>query len=387
MEIKKSNKLNIFLVALPSIGIGATWNMNGTIIPLLVEMTTKSSFELGILVAMASVTGVFGPYVSGILSDKLGKRKPFVLFTSLAGAIFVFCLGFSSIYLEMFIFASLFYLSMNLYQGSYFAWMPESVEKNKIGLVNGWGKLLYGVGGIVVFGFGVFLFDINPVLPFITSGLLILIPNIITAVTVKEDRSNFNKSSAKISFDFIKNSAAMKVFLTTFFLYLAYGFIMPYWLPYFEKANNFSSSEISLALVGFMGAGVVLSILIGILCDKYNKQLIFFITCLVYFVAFLIGMYVMNLGMLWEFATMFGVGFALFQVVFYAIIPAVVPKERLGEYMGLSNVFIAIPQIIGNLVGGILISNGDMYLLIPIALVSTIIAALICGIGKIKFIN
>ena len=108
MEIKKSNsKLVPILISLPAIGLGLAWNMNSTVVPLLVALVTKSSFLLGILVAMASVTGIFAPYISGILSDRVGKRKPFVLIGSLAGAIFLFLLGFSSFYFEMFIFAFL----------------------------------------------------------------------------------------------------------------------------------------------------------------------------------------------------------------------------------------------------------------------------------------
>ena len=224
MEMKRNNsKLVPILMALPSIGLGLAWNMNSTVVPLLVETATKSAVQLAILVAMASVTGIFAPYISGMLSDKLGKRKPFVLFGSLAGAIFLFCLGFSSAYLEMFIFAFLFYFSMNFYQGSYYAWMPEAVHKDQIGLVNGWGKLFYSVGGIIVFGVGVSLFAINPALPLIVAGVVVIISNLITVFGVKEDRSHMTKASSKISFDFLKNVSAMKVFMTAFFLYLAYG--------------------------------------------------------------------------------------------------------------------------------------------------------------------
>ena len=384
MEMKRNNsKLVPILMALPSIGLGLAWNMNSTVVPLLVETATKSAVQLAILVAMASVTGIFAPYISGMLSDKLGKRKPFVLFGSLAGAIFLFCLGFSSAYLEMFIFAFLFYFSMNFYQGSYYAWMPEAVHKDQIGLVNGWGKLFYSVGGIIVFGVGVSLFAINPALPLIVAGVVVIISNLITVFGVKEDRSHMTKASSKISFDFLKNVSAMKVFMTAFFLYLAYGLIMPYWLPYFEKANGFTSNDISLALVGFTVVGLILSVFIGMLCDRYNKQLILFLTCIVWLIGFIVGAFVMNISMLWAFTLIYGLASAMFSVVFFALIPAVAPKERLGEYMGINNVFLCIPQIIGNLVAGELITN-NAFLIFPCCIVFIIIAMLICVIGKMK---
>lgn len=357
--------------------------MNSTVVPLLVAITTKSSFLLGILVAMASVTGIFAPYISGILSDRVGKRKPFVLVGSLAGAVFLFLLGYSSFYFEMFIFAFLFYLSMNFYQGAYYAWVPEAVGKEDVGLATGFRTAFYFIGGIIVFGIGVVLFNVNPALPLVVSGIVVIVTNLITVATVKEDSARLVKSTSKLSFDFIKNKSAMKVFMTAFFLYLSYGFIMPYWIKYYEKMNGFTSNEISIALIGMTLMGLIFSIFIGKLCDKYNKRLILFISCAVWLVGFIVGAFVMNISMLWAFTLIFGLACAIFSVVFYALIPAVAPKDRLGEYMGINNVFLCVPQIIGNLVGGELIAN-EPFLIFPLCIVFIIIAMLICVIGKME---
>ncbi|MDO4535394.1 MAG: MFS transporter [Clostridium perfringens] len=384
MEIKKKNsKLVPILVSLPAIGLGLAWNMNSTVVPLLVAIATKSSFLLGILVAMASVTGIFAPYISGILSDRVGKRKPFVLVGSLAGAVFLFLLGYSSFYFEMFIFAFLFYLSMNFYQGAYYAWVPEAVGKDEVGLATGFRTAFYFIGGIIVFGVGVILFNVNPALPLVVSGIVVIVTNLITVATVKEDSARLVKSTSKLSFDFLKNKSAMKVFMTAFFLYLSYGFIMPYWIKYYEKMNGFTSNEISTALIGMTLMGLIFSIFIGKLCDKYNKQLILFISCAVWLVGFIVGAFVMNISMLWAFTLIFGLACAIFSVVFYALIPAVAPKDRLGEYMGINNVFLCVPQIIGNLVAGELVTN-EPFLIFPLCIVFIIVAMLICIIGKME---
>ncbi|WP_436513934.1 MFS transporter [Clostridium thermobutyricum] len=379
----QNNKLVPILISLPAIGLGLAWNMNSTVVPLIVATVTKSSFLLGLLVSMASFTGLFAPYISGTLSDRVGKRKPFVLIGSLSGAIFLFLLGYSSFYFEMFIFAFLFYLSMNFYQGVYYAWVPEAVEKNAIGLATGFRTSFYFIGGIIVFASGVVLFNINPALPLIVSGIVVIVTNLITVAFVKEDSNHLVKSTVKISFDFIKNKSAMKVFMTAFFLYLSYGFIMPYWIQYYEKMNGFTSNEISTALTGMTLMGLIFSILIGKLCDRYNKQLILFISCTIWLIGFIVGAFVINLSMLWAFTLIFGLACAMFSVVFYVLIPAVAPKDRLGEYMGINNIFISLPQIIGNLIAGKLITN-NAYLIFPCCIIFIIIAILICSIGKIK---
>lgn len=383
---KKSIWLPI-LVALPSMGIGIIWNMNSTVIPMLIGTTTTDANKIADLVMMAPITGIFMPYIAGLISDrtnmKMGKRKPWVILGTILAAIFLFLLGTSTTYIAMFIFATLLYAVVNFYQGPYFSLMPEAVEPNQIGLVNGWGKLLLSLGGVIFFLFGVHLYEQNHMYPFILVLLLLLVPTLFAMFLIKEDNSKFQKPS-KLSLDFLKNKAAMRVFMTGFFFYLGYGLIMPFMIPYFSRVGGFSSSEISLALTGFTFIGLVLSIFVGMLCDKINKQLILFIACAIYGVAFIIGIFVYNLPMLWVFTILLGIGFVILQVVFYALIPDVAPKDKLGEYMGVNNIFLCIPQIIGNALGGYLISGGNEKLLLPIAFVSLIIACLIIGIGKLK---
>ena len=77
----------------------------------------------------------------------------------------------------------------------------------------------------------------------------------------------------------------------------------------------------------------------------------------------------------------------MLQVVFYALIPVVAPKEKLGEYMGINNIFLCIPQIISNLIGGYLITNGHGSLIFPISIAALVIACIIIASGKLQSAN
>ncbi|MGL5646245.1 MAG: MFS transporter [Clostridium sp.] len=386
---KNKNILIPFLIALPSIGLGLAWNMNSTLVPLLVKGVTPSAQKLSILIAMAPVTGIIFPYIAGVVSDrtnmKLGKRKPWVLIGGLIGAISLVLLGYSASYIAMFILAFIVYASLNFYQGAYYSWMPEAVDDNQIGLVNGLGKLFYSLGGVIVFFTGVLLFNISKPLPFIIVAIIVIAPIILVNFFVKEDTSKFTKP-AKLSLDVLKNKSAMKLFMCAFFFYIGYGLIMPFWIPYYSQ-KGFSSAEISFALCGFTVLGLILSIFVGMWCDKFNKQKITLISCIIFGASFILGWIVHSLTGLWAFTIVYGIGYAVMNVVFYTLIPVVAPKEKLGEYMGINNIFLCIPQIIGNLVGGYLLTNGHGSLLFPISIGALVIACLIIGIGKLKPMN
>ena len=80
MENLKTKSLIPILIALPSFGLGLTWNMKSTILPLLVKTVTTSNLKLGLLAAAGPVAGIIFPYLSGVISDrtnlKMGKKKP-----------------------------------------------------------------------------------------------------------------------------------------------------------------------------------------------------------------------------------------------------------------------------------------------------------------------
>lgn len=385
--VRKGSILTSILIALPSLGLGLSWNMKSTVLTLLVKSITPSDFKLGIITSIGPVAGMIFPYLSGVISDrtnfKIGKRKPWVLLGGILGSIFLLLFGFSPNYIILFLLTFGIYASLNFLQGSYYSWIPEAVKQNQIGTVNGLGKLFYSLGGTVLFLVGVYLFYINKELPFILILCCIMIPVLIVCFFINEDNAHV-KQKAKLNFDFLKNRKAIRVFMTAFFFYIAYGLMTPFWIPYYEKTNHFTSSEISLALTSFTLIGLFLSLFIGIWCDKWNKQYIFLIACILYIIAFIIGWNVSNISMLWIFAIFFGVGFVIMQVVFYALIPEVAPKGKIGEYMGINNIFLCIPQIISSILGGYLLEIGYGKMLFPISIVALIIACIIIGYGKLE---
>ena len=251
MEIKKGNKNKMyipFLVALPSITIGFLANMNSNIMPLLVEKVTSSTLELSYIMMISSVASLIAPYISGMISDrlhtKIGRRKPILIFATITGCIGLYLLGTSNSYLELIIFSIIVYFSINFYQGSYYAWMPEAVEPNQIGTVNGLSKFFYSLSGIVIFGVGVVLFDMNQQFPFYLMIIAFIIFTLIASLTVKDkniiEESNEKKVKEKLNFfDILKNKNALVLFIGSFFVIFNMGLLMAYWIPYFEKSKRF----------------------------------------------------------------------------------------------------------------------------------------------------
>ena len=396
MESKKISKVTPFIMAVPSIILGIYIYMGSTIIPLTVAKITPSTEMLSYVMITGTIAGLIGPYLAGRLSDKItfriGKRKPWVLFGGIIGSLALIGMGASTIYILLWISTFIFFLAINFYQGAYYAWMPEAVDRSQIGLVNGWGRVFSAIGGLVIFGFGIALFEMNQMYPYYMIIILTMVPVLIITFGIKEKPNTYiaerpvveqEKKPFKENFDFLRNGAAMKLFIGAAVSLVALGIITPFMLRYFETVNGFSVSTISFALMGMVIPGLF-SVFYGMIFDKFNKKLLLILGLVFECIGCIIALYVGSVAMLWVFTFVYGFGMTVFYVAYYALIPYVAPMEKLGEYMGVGNIFICIFQMIGQLLGGYVMAGSNPQLIFIIAAISIVISIIILSVGKLQ---
>lgn len=228
----------------------------------------------------------------------------------------------------------------------------------------------------------------NQQFPFYLMIVSFIIFTLIVSLTVKEKNITQESSGKKVKekwnlFDVVKNKNAMVLFIGAFFVIFNMGLLMAYWIPYFEKVNGFSSSEISFALMITSIVGLS-SLFVGVLCDKFDKKKILILAIVLQIIGFIIAMFISNLAMLWIFAVIFGLGFTLTFVVVYSIIPYIVDRRKLGEYMGIFNIFIGLSGVIANPLGGYIVGSQYVRFLFPTCIVFAVIGLLVIVIGKLK---
>jgi MFS family permease len=79
-----------------------------------------------------------------------------------------------------------------------------------------------------------------------------------------------------------------------------------------------------------------------------------------------------------------GIGFVAIQITAYSILAEIVPKERLGEFMGVMNFFISLGQFITNIAMGYIIKQIGYIALFPVASLLMFIAVAIILRSKFK---
>lgn len=391
MEGKKSLP---YIIGLPNLGVGLLWAMNMTLIPMLVATFNVSNTKAGFLITMGSFTGIFVQYIAGVLSDrsrfKMGRRKPFMLMGAIVTTISMCLLPFAPSYWSLFAIAFIFYFSLNFYQGPYYSLIPETVKESQLGLANGFSKVVSVLGGAFIFVVGPKLWDSgssfnhNHSLPFIVSAFVGLMTVLVTLFLIKEKSANTERKSTKLAFDFYKYPAAMKLFAAVFFIYLGYGSITPYFVKYCINNLSLDAETASFSLLLLTITGALFAYPLGVLSDKIKRTTVMLFGVIIFVIAIMAGIFITGTSGLYAVMSVIGIGFIAIQVTSYAILAEVVPRERLGEFMGIFNFFVSISQFIAGLLMGVLLDAVGYKIFFPLSGFWIFIAACILLTSKIE---
>ncbi|MGQ9511177.1 MAG: MFS transporter [Thermaceae bacterium] len=117
----------------------------------------EKASRLGLLFGIGAVMALIGPPVMGHLSDRLGLRRPFLLWGTLLTALALFYLAHAPSYPHLFLAYLLLQVADDLATGPYAALIPDLVPKSQRGLASGYmgalqilGQVLAGGGGFLL---------------------------------------------------------------------------------------------------------------------------------------------------------------------------------------------------------------------------------------------
>lgn len=374
-----SKKYIPFVVGIPNLSVGLLWAMNMSLIPMLVGTVTNSNSKLGLLTGMGAFTGIFVQYLAGMISDrsnfKCGKRKPFIFAGAILAALFIALLPFSKTYSMMFVTAFLFYFSLNFFQGPYYTLIPEVVDENQLGLANGFSKIISVLGSGVILLTGTTLWNKDHSYPFLFAAALGILSVLAGALFIKENPEKYSKP-AKVTFDFMKYPSVIRLFLSVFFVFLSYGCITPFFVKYCSQQLCFTEGTANIGLFVLTIVGALFAVPAGILSDKINRRFVLLIGTAIFTIGLILATFVRNVTSMYVLLSLIGIGFICIQVTIYAILAQIAPEGRLGEFMGIMNLFISLSQWIATSAMGFLLDSAGFGYYFPIAAVIMLIATI-----------
>ena len=337
---------------------------------------------VSLMVGLSATVGLIMNFTWGIISDntrsKYGRRRPFLLFSIFAG-IGMILASFSNNYVLLVIFDVLLIgITTNAVSVSSRALIPDVVGLEQRGRANGIVQAVSYIG--LIFGLAIFLMfgddlgstDQTTVLNthiFVLTlgGVVYLVSGIIGFAFIKEKPSSELPPKKKfktelkelIDLSLLKEQKNFfKVILASSVYQTGIGTVMALLFPLLTSpAFPFGMVDLLIAIaVGFIF--LILSVIfLGRLADKYGRKTFLPLLILLIAIAFFfipISIYSANLIVFIIITPFLLIGLLGLNTVINAWAQDTLPEDKKGQFYGIFNITLTIPQIIGGIVGGLI---------------------------------
>ncbi|MCM2391152.1 MFS transporter [Streptomyces albipurpureus] len=375
--------------------------LGGILNPLLVEDVVGSADKVTALGIVSGVSAVFATLanpIAGALSDRAGRRNPFILGGAVLAAVSIAALGSINSLLLIALFWSLAQIFMNSYQAAITAIVPDRVPKERLGTASAMVGLGLPVGGLLgVTVAGGLSESLNTA--YLVFGVFIAFTAVLFTWRVKD----VPLSSAAAGPSFKQQAAAFGgslkahdfrwAFIGRALLVLGYFSVQGYQLYVLQDHVDMPSGIGAtagtgiLSALGMVAAGVS-TVLGGTLSDKLGRRKIFIAAAgSVAGLAMIIPIATPTWPGMLVFTVINGLAFGCFMAVDTAVVAAVLPSQGdAARDMGVLNVANAGPQIVAPFVASLLIAHlGGYNTLFAFAGIFAVVGAI--SVYRIRSVN
>ena len=376
-EIGKKNWLVIVLLGLAG---QIAWNVeNSWFNTFVFDTITPDPKPIAWMVAVSAITATLTTLVMGTISDRVGRRKPFILYGyilwGISTALFPATASIRNVRFAILAViaadAVMTFFGSTAYDAAYNAWTTDISNKSNRGRLSALISTFPLLAALIGAGLsGVVIDSLGYVTFFIALGILVSVLGIVGGLlledsktlrrTPKDERKNLIIDMFDgFSLHTIKtNQELFLVFSSVSLFSIGFQVFLPYQIIYLNNYLNISKS-----LVGLISAiAVLISILTAVpagkLADRgYINQFAFlspFLLC--------VGLMLFSLSRSVFTLTITGsllyISLVVYTLSTGAWIKNLLPEGSRGKFEGIRMVFnVAIPMLIGPAIGSLLVTN------------------------------
>lgn len=388
MQKKKISTTNWILMWVLGIAGQLCWNVenswfNTFIYNNVAPMPEIVSWMIGV---SASVT-TFSTFFFGTLSDRKGKRKPFIVLGYILWGIFTIGFGFAQFLPKNpIVVAALFCVAMDAimsffgsmaYDSAFCSWTTDISDESNRGLVGAIFAALpviatiigTVVSGMIVDALGFFPF-------FIITGCMVGACAIIATFTLKEDPIPINKDEkgfwhqffSVFNFNIVKkNKELFWVLLVLMAYFIGFNIYYPYLSIYFV---NFLGYDYTMSGI-IQGSGLIVAVALTFPMASLVEKNRNFSVITLSIIANIFGIFLIctssntSLAQIIVGTFFAGLGYVLIFQTLTAWMKNLFPEDARGQFEGVKIVFfVLIPMIISPLISNFVINKWGIEMLV-----------------------
>lgn len=371
---------NWTIVVLLGLAGQIAWNVeNSWFNTFVFDTITPDPKPIAWMVAISAITATITTLIMGTLSDRVGKRKPFIFWGYILWGISTIIfpttafIKVTSLAVIMVITADalMTFLGSTAYDAAFNAWTTDISDDSNRGMLSGVITILpllaaligAGLSGVLIeeLGYYTFFYTLGGVvglMGFIGGLLLKDSPNL-HKIPKDQTKSFISHLLNVFRFDVMRKNRKMFLIFATMSLYsIGMQVFLPYQMIYMNNYLNLSKSTAGAVTAIPVLIAMLIAIPAGKLVDRGRGTILAFTGILLSLAGLILFSISIQIYEIIITGSLIYIGFVVLLLSIGAWIKNLMPEDSRGQFEGVRMIFnVAIPMIIGPALGSYLISN------------------------------
>ena len=356
IQIFKGITRNVFILGLVSLFTDLSSQMVFPLIPLfLTSVLGTGAYVVGIVEGSAETVASFLKVVSGYWSDRIKKRKPFILFGYSLSSITKPLFAFANVWSFVLFIRVIERIGKGIRTAPRDAIVAESSEKNIRGKAFGFHRAMDGIGSVLG---AILAFLLLPVFGYRNIFLYAVLPSIFAVILilfVREKnvprRKETEEISIKISFKELPGNLRVFIFLSSLFAmgHFGYAFIL-------LRAKDIGLAD-QMAILLYVLFYIVYTICLipfGILSDKIGRKPVLAMGYFLFALTSIGLIFITTFYGILLFFVIYGIFFAMIDGIQRAFVIDLAPEHLKATALGAFHTSIGLVALPGGLIAGLL---------------------------------
>ncbi|WP_426351304.1 MFS transporter [Alloiococcus sp. CFN-8] len=377
-QVTKIGARNWFVLVILGLAGQLAWNVeNSWFNTFVYDTLTRDPKPIAWMVAISAITATLTTLFMGAYSDRIGKRKPFIIIGYILWGISTILFPTTAYIKNINLAVALVIIADGImtffgstaYDAAYNAWTTDISDESNRGRISGVITILpllatiigAGLSGMIIDEFGYYYF-------FYALGALVSIIGIVGAFILKEpsnkvkDYKNGEVGLLKgiigaFSPKSIRANKELYLVLITLALYsISVQVFIPYQMIYINNYLAYSKGDAGIISAAALIIAMIFAYPAGILTDKGHGLKLAIAAPIISFIGFMGFSFSRGFFIVIFFSVIIYIGYVIFILTTGAWVKNLIPGGSRGLYEGVRMIFsVAIPMIIGPNIGSQLI--------------------------------
>lgn len=343
----------IWLLGFGFFSISIGWSLYNGFVPFFLNDYLESTALIGFLMTIDNYFALFlQPYIghrSDTTQTQFGRRIPYLLIGIPLAALFIALIPFHTSLITLIVFMVGMNLSMAIFRSPTIALMPDITPELQRTKANGVINFMGGLGAILAFSVGAFLFNVNESLPFLLVAAIFLVALTVIFKNIKENRDALPQTitpAVKLDYRGELDRATIFLLAAIFFWFVAIQGMEALFTLYGVKELGLSKGASAFSLAFFSLSFVLSSIPTGMLGAKYGEKKMIIVGIIGLFVVFSMLNMVESVMVLRFFLVVGGMFWACININAYPFMVAAGNQHRNGTRTGLYYLVSSLAAIV-----------------------------------------